>query len=221
MALLLTRFFCFSTNESGFTYSGILLILFCDCPVRKIQMAKLFPDDYIESTYVIDFRALYSEGYRALLFDVDNTLVPHNAPADERAIAFFSYVKGLGYKCMFLSNNKEPRVKTFCEAVGGDGYIYKAGKPKATGYLEACRRLDVAPEHTLFVGDQILTDIWGANNAGIRSVLVKPVKKWYEEPQIVLKRFLEAAILLGYRIYTAGGRHVKKVPLKKEGENLQ
>ena len=184
-------------------------------------MAKLFPDDYVESTYVIDFRALYSEGYRALLFDVDNTLVPHNAPADERAKAFFSYVKGLGYKCMFLSNNKEPRVKTFCEAVGGDGYIYKAGKPKATGYLEACRRLDVAPEHTLFVGDQILTDIWGANNAGIRSVLVKPVKKWHEEPQIVLKRFLEAAILLGYRIYTADGRHVKKVPLKKEGENLQ
>lgn len=176
-------------------------------------MPKLFPDDYVESTYIIDFAALYRQGYRALLFDVDNTLVPHNAPADECACAFFSCVKGLGYECMFLSNNKEPRVKTFCEAVGGDGYIYKAGKPKAAGYLEACRRLGISPAQTLFVGDQILTDIWGANNAGIRSVLVKPVRKWHEEPQIVAKRFLEALILFFYRIYTAGGRHARPVPL--------
>lgn len=179
-------------------------------------MSKLFPDDYVESTYIIDFAALYRQGYRALLFDVDNTLVPHNAPADERAKAFFSYVKGIGYRCMFLSNNKEPRVKTFCEAVGGDGYIYKAGKPKAGAYLEACRRLDVTPEQTIFIGDQILTDIWGANNAKLRSVLVKPVKKWHEEPQIVAKRFLEAIVLFFYRIHTAGGRHVKAVPLTGE-----
>ena len=55
--------------------------------------------------------------------------------------------------------------------------------------------------NTIFVGDQILTDVWGANRAGIRSVMVKPVLKWKEEPQIILKRFLEALILLGYRIY--------------------
>lgn len=184
-------------------------------------MAKLFPGDYVESTYIIDFAALYREGYRAVLFDVDNTLVPHNAPADGRAQAFFAYLKGLGYGCMFISNNKEPRVKTFCEAVGGDGYIFKAGKPKAAGYLEACRRLCVSPEQTLFVGDQILTDIWGANNAGIRSVLVKPVWKWHEEPQIVAKRILEAVILFFYRIYTAGGRHVQAVPLVSGQNNFE
>ena len=58
--------------------------------------------------------------------------------------------------------------------------------------------MQVDKEHTIFIGDQILTDVWGANNAGIRSVLVKPVLKWHEEPQIVLKRFLEYIILLPY-----------------------
>ena len=68
--------------------------------------------------------------------------------------------------------------------------------------------------NTIFVGDQILTDIWGANRAGIRSVMVKPVKKWHEEIQIILKRFLEAIILLGYRIYRASNRHnAEAIPL--------
>lgn len=41
-----------------------------------------FPDEYLDSTYVINFDDLYAQGYRGLLFDIDNTLVPHGAPAD-------------------------------------------------------------------------------------------------------------------------------------------
>lgn len=178
-------------------------------------MPKLFPDDYVESIYRVDFRVLYQEGYRALIFDVDNTLVPHNAPADDRAKAFFAYLNGLGYRSMFVSNNKEPRVKKFCEDVGGFGYIFKANKPSPRSYLQAADRMGVPPEACLFIGDQILTDIWGAKNAGIRSIMTKPVLKWHEEIQIILKRLLEALILAAYRVYTAGGRHVKKVPLTK------
>ncbi len=58
------------------------------------------------STYVIDFDNLYAQGYRGLLFDIDNTLVPHGAPADERACALFAHLKELGFKCCFLSNNQ-------------------------------------------------------------------------------------------------------------------
>ena len=50
-----------------------------------------FPDEYLDSTYVIDFDRLYEQGYRGLLFDIDNTLVPHGAPADARACALFSH----------------------------------------------------------------------------------------------------------------------------------
>ena len=52
-----------------------------------------FPDRYVTSTYVIDFEKLYEKGYRGLIFDIDNTLVPHGAPADERAIALFERLK--------------------------------------------------------------------------------------------------------------------------------
>ena len=45
---------------------------------------SFFPDEYLDSAYVIDYEKLYREGYRGLLFDIDNTIVPHGAPADER-----------------------------------------------------------------------------------------------------------------------------------------
>ena len=48
-----------------------------------------FPDEYLDSAYEIDYERLYEEGYRGLIYDIDNTLVPHGAPADERAIALF------------------------------------------------------------------------------------------------------------------------------------
>ena len=53
---------------------------------RELEMFRtFFPDEYLDSTYVIDFEKLYAQGYRGLIFDIDNTLVPHGAPADERA----------------------------------------------------------------------------------------------------------------------------------------
>ena len=72
-----------------------------------------FPDEYLDSTYVINFDDLYAQGYRGLLFDIDNTLVPHGAPADERACALFAHLKELGFKCCFLSNNQYERVSSF------------------------------------------------------------------------------------------------------------
>ena len=69
--------------------------------------AFLYPDEYLDSTYSIDFDQLYKEGYREIIFDIDNTLVPHGAPADERAISLFAHLKELGFHCMLLSNNRE------------------------------------------------------------------------------------------------------------------
>ena len=58
-----------------------------------------FPDRYVVSAYVIDFEKLYEEGYRGLIFDIDNTLVPHGAPADARAEALFKRLKKRGFRC--------------------------------------------------------------------------------------------------------------------------
>ena len=47
------------------------------------MMEKFYPDEYLDSTYEIDFDELYAQGYRGVIFDIDNTLVRHGAPADE------------------------------------------------------------------------------------------------------------------------------------------
>lgn len=158
---------------------------------------KLYPGEYVDSTYDIDFDGLWKEGYRGVIFDIDNTLVPHGAPADEKACALFLHLKELGYECMLLSNNKEPRVKQFHDAVQVS-YIHKAGKPNPASYRRAMAQMGTDEHNTLFVGDQIFTDIYGANLTGIRTILVKPIHP-KEEIQIVLKRYLEKIVLFFYR----------------------
>lgn len=155
-----------------------------------------YPDEYYESTYIIDFEKLYAEGYRGVIFDIDNTLVPHGAPADERSIALFERLKKIGFDSVLLSNNKEPRVAMFNEPIGTN-MIWKAGKPLPENYRKAMELMHTDTSNTLFVGDQLFTDIWGAKKAGIRALLVKPMNP-KEEIQIVLKRKLEAIVLRSY-----------------------
>lgn len=162
-----------------------------------MMLEPFYPKEYVDSTYQIDFESWRDQGYRGIIFDVDNTLVPHGAPANATAKRLFERLHGLGFQMILLSNNKEPRVKTFCEAVTGAGYIYKAGKPGRAGYEEAMRRMGTDVHTTLFVGDQIFTDVWGANRAGIYTILVKPIHP-KEEIQIVLKRYLERIVLHFY-----------------------
>ncbi|MBO5610250.1 MAG: HAD-IIIA family hydrolase [Eubacterium sp.] len=159
---------------------------------------KLFPSEYCKSTYMIDFEKYYNEGYRGIIFDIDNTLVPHNAMHDERSLELFKKLKELGFKYCFVSNNKEPRVKEFSDPIDGC-YVYKAGKPKKDGYLEAMRLMGTKRRNTFFVGDQLFTDIWGANNARLHNILVKQVA-FHEEIQIYLKRIIEKPILWIYLI---------------------
>lgn len=160
------------------------------------MLERFFPDEYYESTYIIDFEQYYKDGYRGVIFDIDNTLVPHGAPADERSIALFERLKSIGFDSVLLSNNKEQRVAMFNEPIGTH-MIWKAGKPLPDNYRKAMELMQTNTSNTLFVGDQLFTDILGAKNAGIRALLVKPMNP-KEEIQIVLKRKLEAIVLRAY-----------------------
>ncbi len=160
-------------------------------------MLKIFyPDNEIESSYEIDYEALYEKGFRGIIYDVDNTLVEHGMPADERAMALFEKLRQIGFQTVLLSNNKEPRVKGFAEQVDSR-YIFKANKPSKSGYEKAMELMGTTKETTLFVGDQLFTDVWGAKRTGIETYLVKPIHP-KEEIQIVLKRRLEWIVLYFY-----------------------
>ena len=156
-------------------------------------MSKLYPWAEAASAYQIDYQKEYDNGVRGVLFDVDNTLVPHGAPATAQAKKLFEQLHKIGLKTCIISNNKEARVSPFAKAVGSD-YIYKAF---ARVDKEGMQRIHTTPDTTIFIGDQIFTDIYGANRAGIRTYLVKPIHP-KEEIQIVLKRYLERIVLFFY-----------------------
>lgn len=157
---------------------------------------RFYPDNEVDNAYDIDYEALYKKGCRGVIFDIDNTLVPHGAPADERAKQLFAKLREIGFKTVLLSNNKEPRVKSFADSVGSL-YVFKAGKPGGKGYAKAMTDMGTKPENTRFVGDQLFTDVWGAKKMGIATYLVKPIHP-KEEIQIVLKRKLERIVLFFY-----------------------
>ncbi len=169
-----------------------------------------YPDVYMDSAYEIDYKGLYEKGFRGIIFDIDNTLVPHGAPADMRSIELFGKLKEIGYETLVLSNNKEPRVRSFSDKVGSQ-YIFKANKPFPEGYEKAMEMMGTNRETTVFVGDQLFTDIWGARKAGILTYLVKPIHP-KEEIQIVLKRILEKIVLFFYK------RKCRKLSCGKETE---
>ena len=162
------------------------------------MLERFYPDRMADSAYGIDYEELYGRGYRGIIYDVDNTLVEHGAPATKRAVELFERLHGIGFSAVLLSNNREPRVKSFAEDVRYADYIFKAGKPSARGYREAMRRMGTDERNTLFVGDQLFTDEKKKKNAGIYSILVKPIHP-KEEIQIVLKRQLEKIVLYFYR----------------------
>ena len=157
---------------------------------------RFYPNNYVDSTYSIDFKKYYDLGYRGILFDIDNTLVEHGKPATKRAVELFEELRRIGFNTCLISNNKEPRVKPFADLVKSN-YIY-AHKPSTKNYRKAMELMGTTLGNSMFVGDQLFTDVYGANRAGMYTILVKPIDK-KEEIQIVLKRKLERIVLHFYK----------------------
>ena len=157
---------------------------------------RFYPDIYIDSAYDIDYEGLYNKGYRGIIFDIDNTLVEHGAPVTKKCSDLFDSLRAIGFDTCIIPNNKEPRVKPLADACGSR-YVSKAAKPSPVNYIKAMNIMGTDRNNTFFVGDQLFTDVWGANRAGIMSVLVKPIDK-HEEIQIILKRRLEWIVLFFY-----------------------
>ena len=159
----------------------------------KIMFEKFFPDEYLGSTYKIPFEKLYEQGYRGVIFDIDNTLVPHG-------------LREIGFESCLLSNNQKKRVEMFNQEIQTH-YIYNALKPARKNYLHAMEIMGTDQANTLFVGDQLFTDVWGAKRVGIHNILVHPINP-KEEIQIVLKRYLEKIVL---HFYKKSKKRLKKV----------
>lgn len=159
-------------------------------------LQTFYPERRESSAFVIDYEALYQQGYRGIIFDIDNTLTEHGADADDRAERLFQRLRKLGFATCLLSNNKEERVKRFNRNIR-TLYLYDAHKPARANYRKAMELMRTDEATTIYIGDQIFTDVWGAKRAGLHNILVEPIDP-REEIQIVLKRHLEKIVLYFY-----------------------
>ena len=154
--------------------------------------------DYIFKTFDVasaDF--LVSIGVRAVILDIDNTLEPYEHPLPgEHVIAWLESLKARGIKTAIVSNNGWKRVNLFNKDIGMPA-IARAKKPFKVNVVRAMEMLSVDKEHTIFIGDQILTDVLAAHNAGIRAILVPPIND-RRDPFTKFKRLLEKPFIKKY-----------------------
>ena len=157
---------------------------------------KLFPYEYVKDVFSIDFEKLHLLGFKGIIFDIDNTLVFQDEDATKEVEELFEALRSLGFKTVILSNNGEERVKRFLKNIDSP-YICKAYKPFKSGYRKAISVMGLKADEVLFIGDQLFTDVFGANRSGVASVLVSFIKKDGVKPQF--RRKLEECVLRKYR----------------------
>ena len=209
----IASYFILGESMTGRMITGCVMLVLAMLMVEIDIIGYFYPDEYLDSAYSIDYERLYAEGKRGLIFDIDNTLVMHNAPPDERSVELLKRLNEMGFAILFLSNNKEERVKSFRDnSIPEAMYLYKVLKPKRAGYEKAMEMMKTDRDSTVFIGDQLFTDVWGAKRCGIFNILVKPIDP-KEEIQIVLKRKLESIVLSSYR---RSGANEKPLHDKKE-----
>lgn len=136
------------------------------------------PSSCVDSVTQIDADHLTDLGIRALLLDLDNTLVPWRSYDISPEVA--SWIKGIldrGLKCCIVSNTRTPRRLKELGNQLNVPYIKKGLKPRRGGFREALSILDVPASSAVVIGDQIFTDILGGNRLGLHTILVRPLDK--------------------------------------------
>lgn len=157
-------------------------------------MSLFYPNTMLRRVQELSPEKLRRAGIRGILLDVDNTLSPHNAPEPEpEALAWIEKMKQAGFQLCIVSNNTAERVAPFAAKLGV-AFSANAAKPLPFGFRRAAAEMGLSTAQVIAVGDQLFTDICGANLAKIRSVLVEPIEP-EEAVQFRIKRKLERPIL--------------------------
>lgn len=157
----------------------------------------LVPEYRFETFDEVTAEFILSIGVRGVLLDIDNTLEPyeHDFPGNQ-VLRWLESLRSVGIRTAIVSNNNARRVELFNKDIGMPAYA-KAGKPFKKNLLRAMADMGTTVENTVFIGDQILTDVWAAHNAGIRAILVPPIND-RRDPLTRFKRVLERPILKKY-----------------------
>jgi HAD superfamily phosphatase (TIGR01668 family) len=138
-------------------------------------ITSFVPNQYVPSIYNINLEELKAKGMKSIIVDLDNTLVESNCrDATPKLIEWLQQLQQMGFKVMIVSNNNETRVSTFAIPLQIP-FIHRAKKPLSISFRRALVELGTEETHTVMVGDQLLTDVWGGNRMGLHTILVVPI----------------------------------------------
>lgn len=187
-------FYFFILQKSPFLKIMLFKKIFYGIIKSEVNSMKMFYPDFIfERIWEIDENFLKENNIKALVLDVDNTLTEHGSQEiSKRTRDWLTTMRENGVKLCILSNNTPERIKPFAQKIGAD--FVCGTKPRKRDYQKALALLKLPPNECAGVGDQIFTDILGANLSELVSILTRPISE-NETAFIKFKRRLEKPFL--------------------------
>ncbi len=161
-----------------------------------VFLKKFLPTTYVDKIENIDFESLKKQGVKSLFFDLDNTVIAYDKHYIEGDTLDFLLNLEKEFKIVIVSNSPKKRVKP---AAGQFKYVHFAKKPLKLGLKKAIKMVGLNKNEVVLIGDQILTDVFGANRLGIKVVLVKPIKKSSDKWITSFNRSIARKILKGVK----------------------
>ena len=138
----------------------------------------LSPDFYFSRYSDIQPEFLKQHNIKTLMIDIDNTIAPYEqSDPDDEILSWLSVLRENGIGFAFISNNSsDKRIIRFNRKIGAPAFANSkkpfAGKAIGTALEEL--RGDIST--SAFLGDQIFTDVCAGKIAGMRTILVPPIK---------------------------------------------
>lgn len=161
------------------------------------MLTKFYPSEYHQSIYDIDFEALRDAGIHGLVVDLDNTIIPRNSHTASASLKeWLATAKSLGFNICILSNNWMTRVSRIATQLDLP-LVARAAKPRKRAFTMAMEAIGSTVDSTAVIGDQIFTDVFGGNLAGLHTILVVPISD-QEAPHTRMLRKLERVIMRNY-----------------------
>ena len=151
------------------------------------------PDIYAQSIYTINYKKLKKNGIKCLLLDLDNTIAPYKVTEPDQKVKELIARLEADFKVIIVSNSGKNRLRPFKEKLNVD-VAFSSKKPLKTKYKKILSLYKFKIDEVACIGDQLLTDILGANRMGFTSILVNRVAK-YEMFPTKVNRFIEKRIL--------------------------
>lgn len=160
-------------------------------------LKRFFPDYIYDKVEDIPYEMLKKEDIKAIIFDMDNTLIDYKYQNSKEVLEWVNNIKSKGVKVYILTNSPRKKKAEEISKRFGVKYILNANKPWKFGFKKIIKILEMDKKNVAIAGDQIFTDIWGGNRFGIKTILIKPVN---EKELIItkLRRPFEKIILKKY-----------------------